>query len=508
MPSIKTIKPAGGGDFTSLSTWEDYADGQASADQWAECYSGGNLGAVTLSGWSSTSSAGAYPKIYAAKKHRHGGEVDAGAYISASSPISVSIKYTQIDGLRIQGITNSNKAVDFSPSSTAADCRIDNCIVHGTFQWGILIGQSSSGVTSSNYVTNNIVIIDGTANTNPIGIYAYGTDASGGTTNMYIYNNSLYVANPGSLNSYGIRFANTASCILNISVENNIVIGPVNTDGSSITYGYTQITFDSGTKMFNNNISSDGTADNFGGTGHQLKASASEIWKDAPNNNFNIPLSSIALNSGKTLSAVTTDMFGTSRPQSDYYDIGAIERSYKIPIQYGVPPAFELPTSLVSSHEYIADSLIDGPTGQDCQLIYPVTKNAVCINCVFSPRQKRSSNIYKAGGPVPFENHTTCPWCGGEGRSSRAVKETIRLRVYWTQKDWSIFGPVENPESYAMVIGYMEHLPKLEKADRILLNKELVQYRKWIFERKGEAVPWGLGQDRYFAQMLKRSGGG
>ena len=137
-----------------------------------------------------------------------------------------------------------------------------------------------------------------------------------------------------------------------------------------------------------------------------------------------------------------------------------------------------------------------------------MTKNAVCINCVFSPRQKRSSNIYKAGGPVPFENHTICPWCGGEGRSSRAVKETIRLRVYWTQKDWSIFGPVENPESYAMVIGYMEHLPKLEKADRILLNKELVQYRKWIFERKGEAVPWGLGQDRYFAQMLKRSGGG
>ncbi len=82
------------------------------------------------------------------------------------------------------------------------------------------------------------------------------------------------------------------------------------------------------------------------------------------------------------------------------------------------------------------------------------------------------------------------------------------MRVYWTQKDWSIFGAVENPESYAMIIGYMYNLPKIEQADRILLNKELSPYRKWMFERKGEAIPWGLSQDKYFAQMLKRTGGG
>ena len=383
---------------------------------------------------------------------------------------------------------------------------MDNCIVHGTFQYGIMIGQSSTGVTSSNYVTNNIVIIDGTANTTPTGIYVYGTDASSGTTSSYVYHNSIYVANPGGLNNYGIRFANVSSCTLNLTVENNIVIGAVTSGLVSITYAYNQIAFSTGTKTFNNNISSDGTADDFGGTNNQLNETSANVFADAANNDFSLKKDSVALNFGKTISAVTTDIIGTSRPQGTAYDMGALEKIVKTAITYGVPKTFEIPGSVVSSHEYIADALIAGPTGQDCQLIYPVTKNAVCPNCIYSPRQKRSSNIYKTGGPIPFENHTTCPWCGGEGRSSREIKESIRLRVYWNRKDWTISPPVENPDTSAMIIGYMYDLPKLEKADRILLNKRVSVYKKWLFEREGEAVPWGLAQDRYFAQMLRRTG--
>ena len=217
---------------------------------------------------------------------------------------------------------------------------------------------------------------------------------------------------------------------------------------------------------------------------------------------------SIALNAGKTISAITSDINGISRPQGDAYDIGAIERIVRQEIVYGIPKPFSIPDSIISSHSYIADALIEGKTGQNCQLVYPVTKNSVCPNCIYSPRQRKSSNIYKTGGPVPFENHTICPWCGGEGRSSRAVKEIVRLRVYWTAKDWSIFGPVENPDTSVMIIGYIHDLPKIEKADRILLNKDLSAYRKWICERTGEAIPWGLEQDRYFAQMLNRLSGG
>ena len=507
MPTVKTIKPAGDGDFTTLALWEDAVDGESSAAQWAECYTGGNLGAVTLAGWSATPDSSNFPKIYVAEGHRHDASVTAGAYISASTPMSIGVPYTQIDGLRVTGITNSNTAISFLSSGTSRDCRVDNCIVHGTFQYGIMIGQSSTGVTSSNYVTNNIIIIDGTAGTTPAGIYAYATDGSSGTTNMYIYQNSIYVANPGSLNNYGIRFANSASCTLNITVENNIVIGSVTAVNASITYAFNQIIFNTGVKQFNNNISSDGTADDFSGLDHQINVTVANVFSDAANNDFSLTSTSYALNEGKTIAAVTEDIVGLARPQGEAYDIGALERLVKTEITYGVPKSFSIPSSVISSHEYIVDALISGGTGQDCQLVYPITKNSVCPNCIYSPRQKKSSNIYKNGGPVPFENHTICPWCGGEGRSSRAIKETVRLRVYWSPKDWSITGPVANPNTSVMIIGRIYDLPKIEKSDTIILNKDLSVYKKWMCERAGEAVPWGLAQDKYFAQMLRRTGG-
>ena len=59
-----------------------------------------------------------------------------------------------------------------------------------------------------------------------------------------------------------------------------------------------------------------------------------------------------------------------------------------------------------------------------------------------------------------------------------------------------------------MVIGYMTDLPKLEQADRILVNKDVQGMRRWMCERMGEARPHGFAQNRYFIQMLQRTGGG
>ena len=273
MATVKTIKPAGGGDYTTLALWEDAVDGESSADQWAECYAGGNLGSVNFSGWSGNQpGSSSYPKIYAADGEGHGGDSTAGAYISASDAIQSSVDYLRIDGLRINNTSNSTKAISFLASGTSKDARVENCLIHGTFQYGIMLGQSSgSGTTISDYITNNIIIIDGTASTTPTAIYVYGTDGSGGVSNIYVYHNSIYVSNAGSLNNYGVRWANTSSSTLNLTVENNIVIGSSpSSAGVLITYAFDQVSFDTGTKTFNNNICSDTTADDFGGSNHQL----------------------------------------------------------------------------------------------------------------------------------------------------------------------------------------------------------------------------------------------
>ena len=510
MANVKTVKPAGGGDFTSLLAWEDYADGQATADQWAECYSGGDLGGVHLDagGTWATPTSDIYPKIYAADGQGHGGSISSGAYISSSAPIICGIEFTRIEGLRIECTSNSAKVITFESSNTSNGCMVSSCFIHGTFQYGVIIGQTASasgGGSSSCYVQNNIIIIDGSASTTPNGIYVQGSDGDSGTTNAYVYNNTVYVKSPENLLNYGISFINTTSSSLALTVANNIVVG-----GSDPLYhtAYKQISFNDGSKTFTRNISGDASSDDFGGINNQINVTSAQIWSDAPNNDFTLPLNSVAIDNGGVIESLTVDAIGTTRPQGDAYDIGALERVVIVVTKRSFLQDLDISDTIVGSHEFVADALIDGPTGQICELIYPVTKNASCPNCVYSPRERKSSNIYKDGGPIPFPDHTICPWCGGEGRSSRPKTEEIRLRVYWNPRDWAISGPVESPDNRAMIIGYMTDLPKVEKCDRILLNKAVEVYRKWTFERDGEASPWGLAQDRYFRQMLRRVGGG
>ena len=70
-----------------LSVGVYYQSGsESSAAQWAECYSGGDLGEVVVGPiWDATSDATNYPKIYAAAGHFHGGSKTVGAYVEQVS---------------------------------------------------------------------------------------------------------------------------------------------------------------------------------------------------------------------------------------------------------------------------------------------------------------------------------------------------------------------------------------------------------------------------------------
>lgn len=170
---------------------------------------------------------------------------------------------------------------------------------------------------------------------------------------------------------------------------------------------------------------------------------------------------------------------------------------------------FDIPQELVDEYQWLADSLLDDTNvSQPCKLVYqPISSE--CPNCYLDPSTGRSSGVYKSGGPEPFQNLTTCPYCAGEGTSEVASSEEIRLRVYWRMADWIKIGiPVDVPQATVQVIGYMTDLPKLERAVEIVVVNDMAGYREWKCKRKGEAVPHGIGQDRYFIQFLERIGGG
>ena len=177
---------------------------------------------------------------------------------------------------------------------------------------------------------------------------------------------------------------------------------------------------------------------------------------------------------------------------------------------------FEIPESIIDEHEWVSDEFIDGPFGKDCLLEFP-NVDSECPNCYFDPETKRSTNVYKTGGPISFQNHTTCPHCGGTGREIIDVPtETIRLRVYWRPSTlMDLAGSdvpsnplLNSPEAVCRVIGYMTDLPKFERAHSILVQSDLEATRRWRCVRDGEARPHGFRGNRYFQQVLKRAGGG
>ena len=168
---------------------------------------------------------------------------------------------------------------------------------------------------------------------------------------------------------------------------------------------------------------------------------------------------------------------------------------------------FSIPSGIIDAHEWGADSFID-TLGKTCTLIYPA-KVTECSNCYYDARTGRSTGIYKTGGPNPFPNNSFCPICGGEGRITAEVTESVKLRVYWNSKDWHmVANTIENPEGVAQAVGYMSDLSKIERAKEIILDSHVSSTREFRCVREGEAVPWGFRHDRYFLQFFRRSGGG
>lgn len=105
-----------------------------------------------------------------------------------------------------------------------------------------------------------------------------------------------------------------------------------------------------------------------------------------------------------------------------------------------------------------------------CTLVYPEKKEK-CENCVANTFGGRSVNIYRTGGPVPFNRGTPCPLCGGEGFKNIEVTENIELRVYYDKRNFIDVGfNVDIPNNVVQTVGYMDDYEKIMMAKELLIN--------------------------------------
>jgi hypothetical protein len=167
---------------------------------------------------------------------------------------------------------------------------------------------------------------------------------------------------------------------------------------------------------------------------------------------------------------------------------------------------FTIPSGIQTIYNEIADEFINSDLiGSDCTVVYPSIKEA-CVNCVQNTFGGSTPNVYRHGGPAPF-NFGPCPVCGGSSFKETENTDTVRLRIYWSKKDWqSIKVPIQVPDGAVMTIGFLTDLPKIEQANEIILVAEQTMYKNWRYMLASEPFLHGFGKDRYFMAFWKRSG--
>lgn len=162
-----------------------------------------------------------------------------------------------------------------------------------------------------------------------------------------------------------------------------------------------------------------------------------------------------------------------------------------------------IPSEIMDTYREFADDFINLNFGVNCRVVYPSKKEA-CANCTTALIGGRSKNVYLNGGPAPF-TFGVCPLCGGSGFKEISYTEEFKMRLYWRKKDWIRVADINVPDAEVQAIGFMTDMPKLLRAEQVILNCDLEAYKKWRYVVEGEPLPHGFGHDRYFIVHFKRA---
>lgn len=148
---------------------------------------------------------------------------------------------------------------------------------------------------------------------------------------------------------------------------------------------------------------------------------------------------------------------------------------------------------------YLSNSGLSTP----CLLNLGANNLSECPNCIYDNILKKSSNVYKSGGPIAFSEGNICPYCRGSGQSGSAQSITINMAVLWDYKSW-IIKPInlENPTGFIQTICHRSHKAViLQSQDLTVLNTD---QNSPIFILDSEPTPAGLGDQNYIISQWKK----
>jgi hypothetical protein len=318
MSELYTIKPNGGGDYTTLAAAEAAHRGSMAGRGVVtfECYDGtASAGAVTFinADWPNSDSSN-YIRIYAPISERHDGTISSAGACCGEIQIQL-IPYTRIEGLRV-AISTDTGVIQISDYGL-----IDSVLVVHSGA-GTCIFCGSSGVVDAHYTIQNNIVYGG-------GIAVAGINVRAGAqvNTTYAFNNTVDGCTTGILME---EWEKKSSGTLNITLENNICTNSTTDYKFQLSGQPSQL----GTITANNNASEDTTADDWAGSDNIISQVPGDLFV-TEGSDVNLKAGSNAIDAGKTIATFDWDALHLNadnwRPQGSAWDMGALELEQAAP---------------------------------------------------------------------------------------------------------------------------------------------------------------------------------
>lgn len=154
------------------------------------------------------------------------------------------------------------------------------------------------------------------------------------------------------------------------------------------------------------------------------------------------------------------------------------------------------------------DDIID-VFGKTCTLVFPAITNP-CVNCIADPIGGKSSNHFQHGGPMPFANGSSCPYCDGQGMRADVTTRDVKFACVYDVKEY--LDPntrivIRIPNGVCEIRGYLTDLPDVEQCEYILVQSDINSITKRRFKLMTEPIDDNnIVPGRYFVAKLERMG--
>lgn len=171
----------------------------------------------------------------------------------------------------------------------------------------------------------------------------------------------------------------------------------------------------------------------------------------------------------------------------------------------------EIDQGLFDVYYEFVDDFNDQNFGITARLYYPPVRTE-CPNCYLNTMTGKSSNVYKAGGPISF-SAGLCPYCGGEGLYETRQTEDIRMR-YYANSDLGgntrmgdfkvIVGGIVLAVGDGLTYGQLTDMPKIKRCEYAIMPLDQTGYETYKYQLLAEPALHGFRKNKYFKAVWKR----